>query len=587
MRQTTKYPLWFGLLVGLCSLLLTACSASSKATHAPSAEELAKQHRFDSLYLCAVQQKLLERYEAQHRLLDEALRLRPEAPEALYDKGLLLLKSDSAEVVRQGIQMVEQAISRMPNDATLRMPLILYYIDAECYEDAIPHVETLTRSIPDVENLSLLVSLYAHETVARWDDAIKTMEHIERINGKEAETTLSKCQYYLEKGDTIGAYNAIDELCKENPDELSFRVLKGDYYRSMGHFFNAQQEYLAVLNVDPQHPVAQFSATVLYQQVHEDSLHHDMLDRLVKNPQAPIDMKLGALSDDLRAAMQNTETKHRFYRYIHYLLRQPEAHLQTLALYLSVDETLPDETPECDSSLFVFLEQHPKEYDAHLILLQCFAKQQKAEAIHRLCEFSIRHYPDDPLFHYYAVISLFQLEKPEREALQRAWEMLSHEEASEPASDLFMFYGDLLHEEGNSQQAYAVYEAAIKVNPDNIGCLNNYAYFLSLDSRGDLEKAEAMSRRTIEAEPKNPTYLDTYAWILYRMERYTQAQIYIDQTLHNIDESENNSSLYDHAGDIYWQCGNAQEARNFWQKALEQADETTRKDIEKKLKNRR
>ena len=54
---------------------------------------------------------------------------------------------------------------------------------------------------------------------------------------------------------------------------------------------------------------------------------------------------------------------------------------------------------------------------------------------------------------------------------------------------------------------------ALQLNPQNLPVLNNYSYYLSLDKR-DLDKAEMMSGITIKAEPMNPTYLDTYGWIL-------------------------------------------------------------------------
>jgi Tfp pilus assembly protein PilF len=82
-----------------------------------------------------------------------------------------------------------------------------------------------------------------------------------------------------------------------------------------------------------------------------------------------------------------------------------------------------------------------------------------------------------------------------------------------------------------------------------MGCLNNYAYFLS-ESGEQLAKAEQMSYRTVKAEPKNATYLDTYAWILYMLGRYSEANIYIDQALQNLDESMDNSVIKEHAEKI-------------------------------------
>jgi Tfp pilus assembly protein PilF len=82
-----------------------------------------------------------------------------------------------------------------------------------------------------------------------------------------------------------------------------------------------------------------------------------------------------------------------------------------------------------------------------------------------------------------------------------------------------------------------------------MGCLNNYAYFLS-ESGEQLAKAEQMSFKTVKAEPKNATYLDTYAWILYMLGRYSEAKIYIDQALQNLDESIDNSVIQEHAEKI-------------------------------------
>ena len=76
-----------------------------------------------------------------------------------------------------------------------------------------------------------------------------------------------------------------------------------------------------------------------------------------------------------------------------------------------------------------------------------------------------------------------------------------------------------------------------------------------------------MSLRTIKAEPKNATYLDTYAWILFMQKRYSEAKIYIDQTLQN--DSDTSAVLLEHAGDIYAMAGDIQQALVFWQQALE------------------
>ncbi len=74
------------------------------------------------------------------------------------------------------------------------------------------------------------------------------------------------------------------------------------------------------------------------------------------------------------------------------------------------------------------------------------------------------------------------------------------------------------------------YDKALAMEPDNAGTLNNYAYYLSVRNE-QLEKAERMSKRSLELAPGAATYMDTYAWILFREEKYAEARIWIEKAL--------------------------------------------------------
>ena len=145
--------------------------------------------------------------------------------------------------------------------------------------------------------------------------------------------------------------------------------------------------------------------------------------------------------------------------------------------------------------------------------------------------------------------------------------------------------GDKYYELGKKDLAYAHYEKVLAIDPYDVGTLNNYAYYLSLEE-DSLDYAEEMGTRLLEVEPNNPTYLDTYAWILYKQGKFTQAQIYIDKTLETADKEDYDSAvLFDHAGDIYLAIGEKQKACLHWIKALELTTEPSeRKAIHKKIK---
>lgn len=108
------------------------------------------------------------------------------------------------------------------------------------------------------------------------------------------------------------------------------------------------------------------------------------------------------------------------------------------------------------------------------------------------------------------------------------------------------------------------YEKALKINPDNSYTLNNYAYYLSV--RGEnLDKAERMSKLAIKLEPGNPSFEDTYAWILFKLRKYKDALGWIEKA---ISHSSNSSAVqFEHYGDILYHLDEREKALQQWQKA--------------------
>ena len=92
-----------------------------------------------------------------------------------------------------------------------------------------------------------------------------------------------------------------------------------------------------------------------------------------------------------------------------------------------------------------------------------------------------------------------------------------------------------------------------------------------------------MSHTAVMAEPRNATYLDTYAWVLFKRGRYDEAKEFIDRALQN--DSVPGEDILEHAGDIYALNGNIDQAVEYWKKAAETAPEfnvVLRKKIKKK-----
>ena len=136
-------------------------------------------------------------------------------------------------------------------------------------------------------------------------------------------------------------------------------------------------------------------------------------------------------------------------------------------------------------------------------------------------------------------------------------------------------------------------DSALVYMEDNIMCLNNYAYYLSLKGE-QLDRAEEMSYRTIRQEPDNITYLDTYAWILFKKGDFAHARTYMDKVV-NPEKTDEEiladdrlmGNLIEHAGDIYAHLDEPETALRLWKLAKEKGDATCTPQLKKKIKRKK
>jgi tetratricopeptide (TPR) repeat protein len=140
--------------------------------------------------------------------------------------------------------------------------------------------------------------------------------------------------------------------------------------------------------------------------------------------------------------------------------------------------------------------------------------------------------------------------------------------------------GDAYHELKEYDKSDAAYEAALATDPNNAGVLNNYSYYLSL--RGvKLDKAKQMSGKVVKQFPDNDTYLDTYAWVLYKMKDYAGAKASLEKAL----QTTKDATVIEHYGDVLYQLGEKDKAVAEWQRAKKAGQGSDL--LDRKLKDRK
>ena len=155
------------------------------------------------------------------------------------------------------------------------------------------------------------------------------------------------------------------------------------------------------------------------------------------------------------------------------------------------------------------------------------------DAINRLVDLDREMHPED-----YAI----QLLKLRMLYIKNDWdgvldqcgvlqELARREGDKDHLAEALSIAGDVLYKEiGDKKKAFAAYEEALKIDPDQATVLNNYAYYLSLEGR-KLRKALKMSRRAVELDPDNASYLDTCGWLLYLLKKPKEAKPYFKHAM--------------------------------------------------------
>lgn len=549
-----------------------------------------QQRRFNELFLEAARQKQAEHVDAQFELLNAALEINPQASEALYEMAVLRLTySAYSDTLSRAIgdSLLHKAVRLEPDNLSYKETLGIFLANSARYREAIRIYEEMADANASAETIATLIWLY--QLSGDYAGAIRSIERLERIDGKSEALSMEKFQTYLAMKDDEHAYKAIEDLCAEYPLDLRYRVLLGDMYDKNGYHERAIEIYKDVLTAEPENSYAQLSLLAYYKAAGADSLYRQTLENVVLNPrtqeEARIEAMKGYAADNISRQADSTEVLKLFRQ----ILQQPQNTRDMAELCYSYMYTIGMQGMSLIPILQKMLDAEPDYTLGRLHMLQIMLQHDDMEQTAAVCREGEMYSPGEITFYYYEGAALFRMNRNAEaiEALQRGVQRIGNDTDAELASDLYAQLGDIYHEMGNKQQAFDAYEKALEYNKDNLLCLNNYAYFLSLDKR-DLEKAEGMSKRTVDAEPQNATYLDTYAWIMFQLRQYTQAKIYINETLNNADETQGNASLYDHAGDIYFRNGHTQDAMNYWKKAWQlTTDKADKQKILRKLRRRR
>jgi tetratricopeptide (TPR) repeat protein len=548
-------------------MTLAACGTAGKQARKKQAEpeqvslSLEERRKFDYFFLEAVRMKEKGQYDAAYELYKHCLDINPASGAALYEISQFYMYLGQEA---KGEEALKQAIRSDKSNFWYKQTLASYYEQKRNMPKAISVYENMAEQFPSrLEPLMSLVDLY--NRTKSYQNVITVLNRLEELDGKSEQISMEKFRMYLLMGKQDSAFIEIENLSKEYPYDLRYQNILGDVYLNNGKYPEALATYQHILKEEPHYAPAVLSMASYYQKTGQDSLYQLQLDTILMNDNVLSDTKMELMRQNILQSEQTTKDSTQIVALFKRILARPQqnADLAMLCAQYMITKNMKEESvPVLEQVLSLDPENKP----AYLQLLSYAIQDNDLDKVIQIATSALEYHPDALEFYYYCGIAHYQKEETDKalDVFTRGVRQINEKSDKQIASDFYAILGDIYHQKGRAEESYAAYDSSLVYNPDNIGTLNNYAYFLSIDKK-QLDKAEEMSYRTVKAEPENKTYLDTYAWILFEKGRYTEARIYIEQALRN--GGDKSRVIVEHCGDIYYMLGEKDKALEYWEKA--------------------
>jgi tetratricopeptide (TPR) repeat protein len=181
----------------------------------------------------------------------------------------------------------------------------------------------------------------------------------------------------------------------------------------------------------------------------------------------------------------------------------------------------------------------------------------------------------------YLTATAFSRQKAFNEALQHytAAEVIARATEPKRLNEEFYFQiGAAAERKGDIEQAEKYFQKSLEIAPKFVESMN-YLGYMWAEHDMKLDQARALIEQAIKAEPKNAAFLDSLAWVYYKLKQPKTALTYMLRAVENSEQPD--ATIFDHLGDIYAAIGQTEKAREAWTKSVSlEANEEIQKKLE-------
>ena len=520
-----------------------------------------------------LQSKYREDTEGAIRNFEQALRYMPNDAASMFE---LSEQYYNAGRIEEAFNMIQQAAKLDPENKWYQIRLGLFYRNLDLYDDFISLYENLTKKYPDdPDMLSELIDAYL--VTENFKKAVEKMDLLEQIIGENEFINEQRLSIYKRQGNDKKVISELEKLIEKNPENTRYYSMLAQVYIENGKEKEVLKIYEKIKEINPDNPYINISLLEFYEKNGDNDKAFNELLEAIRNKNLDLTTKANTYDYWMN--------KHQDATNINEQARQcGEAFIEThpdikqgyliLGSYYIVNENAVKSKELYQRALAI----DSTDFYGWQNLIISESRLNENEAVRDHAAAALKYYPMQPVFYWYAGVANAVLENNE-DAISYLEKGRRYTSDKLQMANFDAFLGDLYHQLGDEEKAFDAYDRTLRNDPDNALVLNNYAYYLSL--RGErLDEALKMAIHANELVPDNVYYLDTYAWVLYKLGRYKEAEKQMKKCL-SLDKNPSGANL-EHYGDILLQLGKKKEAVEYWNKAKQAGGYS--KDLEQKLK---
>ena len=567
------------LLAFLCITSFSAMAQQNEAQHGstvlPVDSTLIKK-----IYEQALQDLSYQDFESAERNLKEVLSAdnkNADARLALIRIYFFQKRLAEAEVLAKESTLID------PENGVFWKILTDLYKESKNYKALIPVFDNLI-AIEANELKHHLDKAYTYFLMKKYKDALNVYNRAEEKFGEDESIYSGRSSLYVKQKKQKVAIKELEAYRDKNPTKLIPYLLLSHLYLDLKKPKLALKELNTAEAKFPSQYDLFLTKADVYQQLKDDEGMLGQLEKAFSFPALDLDRKIKIIFSIYQEFKPETA------------LDMADALCQILIkthptdpkAYAVFGDILVQQG-ETDDAIAVFkkaLDINPKMEVVWERLLQAEIASGKYDLAHRDGDRALIYAPQNPIILLYTGYSHLLSKDYEK---SRPYIESALDNADTKNDGLMLQIYSALGDLYNAIKMYPVsnvaYEEALSIDSNNTYILNNYAYYLSL-RKDNLVKAAQYSKRSNELHPENPSFQDTYAWILFQQKNYNEALIWIDKALKNsLDPS---ATLLEHQGDILSQLGNEKEALTAWKEAKLKAleDSQSIENLENKIKNK-